>query len=166
MSDSDNDPHGHVPDRAATVLLILDLISDFSFEGGAQVARGALKIARRIARLKRRARSARVPVVYVNDALGRWRSDFPGMVRHCRSERGRGRFVVETIAPEPKDYCILKPKHSGFFATPLDIPRDCISARTPQDTRLALRYFATVLKADLSPSTRLRLRGGSARKRK
>jgi nicotinamidase-related amidase len=194
MSNSDNDPNGLVPDRAETVLAILDLISDFSFDGGAQVARAALPVARRIARLKIRARSAGVAVVYVNDALGRWRSDFPGMVRHC--SHGRGRAVVEAIAPGPEDYCILKPKHSGFFATPLDtvlerlgakrliltgvssnqcvlftandayvrdlelsIPRDCISARTPKDTRLAIEYFKTVLGADLSPSSRLRFEG-------
>lgn len=195
MSRSENDPNGLAPDRAATVLAILDLISDFSFEGGSDVARAALPVARRIARLKARARAAGLPVVYVNDALGRWRSDFPAMVRHCQRAGGRGREVVEAIAPEPDDYCVLKPKHSGFFATPLDtllqllgakrliltgvssnqcvlftandayvrnlelsIPRDCISARTPRDTRLAIQYFKTVLGADVSPSTRLLLK--------
>jgi nicotinamidase-related amidase len=194
VSRNENDPNGLVPDRAETVLAILDLISDFSFEGGDEVARAALPVARRIARLKARAKRAGVPTIYVNDALGRWRSDFPGMVRHCLRESGRGRPVVETIAPEPEDYCVLKPKHSGFFATPLDtvlqrlgakrliltgvssnqcvlftandayvrdlelrIPHDCISARTPADTRLAIRYFTSVLGANVSPSTRLRL---------
>jgi nicotinamidase-related amidase len=195
MSNNDKDPNGLVPDRAETVLAILDLISDFSFDGGAEVARAALPVARRIARLKIRAREAGVAVVYVNDALGRWRSDFPGMVQHCSRAGGRGRAVVEAIAPGPEDYCILKPKHSGFFATPLDtvlellgtkrlivtgvssnqcvlftandayvrdlelsIPRDCISARTPKDTRLAIEYFKTVLGADVSPSSRLRFK--------
>ena len=191
---SDKDPHGLVPDRADTALAILDLISDFSFEGGAEIARAALPVARRIARLKARARNAGIPVIYINDAVGRWRSDFPGMVRHCREDNSRGRLIVDAIAPEPGDYCLLKPKHSGFFATPLDtvlellgakrliltgassnqcvlftandayvrdlellIPRDCISARTPKDTRLAIQHFATVLRANVSPSTKLRL---------
>jgi nicotinamidase-related amidase len=194
VSNRKNDPNGLVPDRAETVLAILDLISDFSFDGGDEVARAALPVARRIARLKTRAHKAGVPTIYVNDGLDRWRSDFPGMVRHCRQEGGRGRAVVEAIAPEPEDYCILKPKHSGFFATPLDtvlqllgakrliltgvssnqcvlftandayvrdlellIPRDCISARTRADTRLAIQYFTSVLGADLSPAVRLRL---------
>jgi len=202
MTKNERDPHGLAPDRSETVLAILDLISDFSFEGGREVARAALPVARRIARLKARARAARVPVVYINDAVGRWRSDFPGMVRHCRREQSRGREVVDAIAPEPDDYCILKPKHSAFFATPLDlileligarrliltgvssnqcvlftandayvrdlellIPRDCISARKQADTRLAIRYFGTVLGADLAPSTRLRLRGKKLRSR-
>jgi nicotinamidase-related amidase len=42
------------------------------------------------------------------------------MVQHCCRETARGHRVVGLIAPEPNDYCVLKPKHSGFFATPLD----------------------------------------------
>jgi nicotinamidase-related amidase len=183
------------PDRADTALVILDLISDFAFDDGEEVARRALPVARRIAKLKARAKAAGVPAIYVNDAAGRWRSDFPGFVRRCAAPQSRGARVVGAIAPEADDYCVLKPKHSGFFATPLDtllryigakrliltgvsshqcvlftandayvrdfalaIPRDCISARAPADTRLALRYFATVLGADTKPSTALRLR--------
>jgi nicotinamidase-related amidase len=194
MREKADDAHGLVPDRADTVLVILDLISDFCFDDGEKIARAALPVARRIARLKARSAKAGIPTIYVNDAIGRWRSDFHGMVRHCAREQARGRRVVEAIAPSADDYCILKPKHSGFFATPLDtvikflgakrliltgasshqcvlftandayvrdlellIPSDCISARTRSDTQLALRYFGSVLGADLSPSTRLRL---------
>jgi nicotinamidase-related amidase len=194
MSKKKDDPHGLVPDRAETALVILDLVSDFQFADGERIARAALPVARRIARLKSRATKAAIPTIYVNDGIGRWRSDFPGMIRHCQRESARGRHIVDVIAPSADDYCILKPKHSGFFATPLDtvitfigakrliltgvssnqcvlftandayvrdfellIPSDCISARTRADTRLALRYFRTVLGADLSSSTRLRL---------
>jgi isochorismate hydrolase len=48
----------------------------------------------------------------------------------------------------------------------LIIPRDYISARTSRDTRLALRYFETVLDADTWPSTALRFRTASQRKRR
>ena len=201
MSDSDLDPKGLVPDRADTALVILDLISDFQFDDGAKIARAALPVARRIARLKARAAEARVPALYVNDAVGRWRSDFQGMLRQCRRANARGRPVVDAIAPSADDYCILKPKHSGFFATPLDtiikylgakrliitgvsshqcvlftandayvrdlellIPRDCISARSPQETRLALQYFRSVLGADLTPSARIRLTATRAKR--
>jgi hypothetical protein len=61
----------------------MDLISDFDFHDGEKVARAALPVARRVTRLKARAKRARIPVIYVNDYLGRWRSDFPaaGLVR-------------------------------------------------------------------------------------
>jgi nicotinamidase-related amidase len=188
-----SDPSGLVPDRAETALIILDLISDFSFEDGAAIARAALPVAKRIARLKTRAKDAGVPVIYVNDDSGRWRSDFPGLVRHCLRQGSRGRPIVEALAPAADDYCVLKPKHSGFYATALDtivnymgakrlvltgvsshqcvlftandayvrdhelaIPRDCISARTAKDTRLALEYFKRVLGADIRASAAVR----------
>ena len=124
-----SDPSGLVPDRAATALIVLDLISDFAFDGGAKVARAALPVARRIARLKARAKAAGVPAIYVNDGLGRWRSDFPGLVRHCSRDGSRGAPIARTIAPAADDYCVLKPKHSGFYATPLETLLELIGAK-------------------------------------
>jgi nicotinamidase-related amidase len=111
--------HGSAPDRSPEAVLVLDMISDFGFEGGAAVARAALPVARRIARLAGRARRAAVPVVYVNDNLGRWRSDFQAILRHCSRADSRGAAIVELLEPRRQDYVILKPKHSGFYATPL-----------------------------------------------
>jgi nicotinamidase-related amidase len=122
--------HGSAPDRSATALLVLDMVSDFRFEGGAAVARAALPAARRIGRLADRARRAGVPVIYVNDNLGRWRSDFPAIVRHCGRAGSRGEAVLAEIEPRRQDYAILKPKHSGFFATPLDTLLEYLGART------------------------------------
>src|SRR5207244_9405829 len=59
------------------------------------------------------------PVGYVNDNLGRWKSDFRRTVEHC-ARHGRGREVVESLRPEENDYFVLKPKHSAFFSTTLD----------------------------------------------
>src|SRR5205814_8457385 len=76
-------------------------------------------MARSLLRLKRRAKKAGVPVVYVNDNFGRWKSDFRRTVEHC-ARHGRGREVVESLRPEEDDYFVLKPKHSGFFSTTLE----------------------------------------------
>lgn len=111
--------HGAAPDESADALLILDLISDFRFPDGERLLRIALPAARRIARLKERARKSRVPVIYVNDNRGRWRSDRGELVARCMESDAPGRPVVELLAPLPDDYFIFKPKHSGFFATPL-----------------------------------------------
>ena len=64
--------------------------------------------------------AAGVPVVYVNDNFGRWRSDFNAQVEHCLQDGVRGKPVVELLRPEEDDYFVLKPKHSGFFSTTLD----------------------------------------------
>jgi nicotinamidase-related amidase len=106
------------------------MVSDFRFPDGAAVARAALPIARRIGRLADRARKSAVPVIYVNDSVGRWRSDFPGLVRHCRRAGSRGAPILDVLAPVPRDYAILKPRHSGFFATPLATILEYIGAKT------------------------------------
>jgi nicotinamidase-related amidase len=114
------DLHGFAPDEARAALLILDMISDFEFEDGAAVFRAALPLARRIRRLKERASEAGIPAIYVNDNFGRWRSDFRQLLAHCLHDGVRGEPVVRLLEPGPDDYCILKPKHSGFYATALD----------------------------------------------
>jgi nicotinamidase-related amidase len=77
-------------------------------------------MAERVAELAARARSTRVPVVYVNDNFGRWRSDFHATVEHCLRAEAAGRDVVQLLRPHESDYFVLKPKHSGFFSTALD----------------------------------------------
>ena len=104
------------------------------------------------------------------------------------------------LRPSPRDYFVLKPKHSGFFDTTLDTllvdlgvrrllvtgiagnicvlftandaymrgfrllaPADCIVSNTEADNDHALSQIATVLKGDLTPSSRLRF--GSRRAR-
>jgi nicotinamidase-related amidase len=113
--------HGLPPDRSATVLIILDMISDFNFPDGPQVARAARRIAPHIQALKQRAREAKAAVVYVNDNLGRWRSDLPALIEHCTSDESKGADVVNLLAPQPLDYFVMKPRHSAFYATPLEV---------------------------------------------
>ena len=64
-------------------------------------------------RLKRRAQSAGVPVIYVNDNFWPVKSD--RTVEYC-TRRDRGRDVVNLLRPDESDYFVLKPKHSGFFS--------------------------------------------------
>ena len=124
------DLHGSAPDKASTVLLLIDVINDLEFEGGDALLAPALTMAEQLAALKLRLRAAGVPAVYVNDNFGRWRSDFRALLAHCRSDGVRGRPLVERLAPEPDDYFVLKPKHSGFFSTTLDTLLDYLRART------------------------------------
>ena len=110
--------------------MLIDVINDLEFEGGAALLRHALPMARRLAVLARRARVAGVPVVYANDNFGRWRTDFPSLVRRCTRQRVRGRPIARLLAPQRDDYSVLKPKHSAFFATPLETLLAYLGART------------------------------------
>src|SRR4029453_8074753 len=112
------DLHGNVPDKSEVALIIVDVINDLDFPEAKQLARFVPALADKIARLKRRAKAARVPVIYVNDNFGRWRSDFRALTEHCR--KGKSRSLIEKLYPEQDDYFVLKPKHSGFFSSTLE----------------------------------------------
>jgi nicotinamidase-related amidase len=107
--------------RAGVALLLVDVINDMRFPGAERLVRHALPMAASIARLKRRATAAGIPTIYVNDNFGRWRSDFRRLVDYCTTSDVPGREVSTMLKPGPDDYFVLKPKHSAFFATTLDV---------------------------------------------
>ncbi len=125
-----SDLHGNAPDKSPVALLLIDVINDLEWPGGENVVGAALAMADAIAALKRRARAARVPCVYVNDNFGRWKSDFHAQVDHCLEDGVRGQEVVRRVLPTDDDYFVLKPKHSGFYSTTLDILLRYLGAET------------------------------------
>src|SRR6478672_11903260 len=120
MASKNADLHGNAPDKSRVALLLIDVINDLEFPEGEQLLQFALPMARQIAALKQRAKAAGIPVVYVNDNFGRWRSDFTAQVDHCLHDDVRGKPLAELLKPVEDDYFVLKPKHSGFFSTTLD----------------------------------------------
>ncbi len=116
-----HDLNGGAPDTHDTCLLLIDVINDFEFPRGEQLFAHARRIGPKIAAFKKRARAAQVPCVYVNDNFGQWRSDFKVIVKWCRRAGARGRSFVDLLRPDKDDYFILKPKHSAFYQTPLEL---------------------------------------------
>jgi nicotinamidase-related amidase len=203
MPARNEDLHGMVPDKSDVALLLLDVINDLEWEGGERLLEHVLPMAQRLAALKRRAKQAGIPAIYVNDNYGKWQSAFNKLIEHCLEGDVRGRPLVELLRPEEDDYFVLKPKHSGFFSTTLDVlleylqartlivtgiagnicvlftandaymrdfyvivPADCTASNDAEDNRHALEQMATVLKADITPSTELdleALKRGAAR---
>ena len=107
--------------KARTALLLVDVINLFDFPGGSAFARRAIGPARSISRLRARAHRAGVPVIYVNDNFGRWRSDFNTLVEACSDPKRPGARIATMLAPETSDFFVLKPHLSGFHETPLDM---------------------------------------------
>ena len=124
------DLHGNAPDKSKIALLIIDMISDFEFEDGEKLLANTQPAAEAVARLKRKAVKAGVPVIYVNDNFGKWQSDFKKLLEHCCDEKARGNPVARLLAPDEEDYFVLKPKHSGFFSTTLDVLLEYLGAET------------------------------------
>lgn len=106
------------PPRRA--LLLVDFINPFDFENGERLARRAVPAARHAAALKARAGAAGLPCIYANDNFGHWRSEFSRLVEECRKRGGEAREIADLLAPDARDFSILKPRHSAFYGTPLE----------------------------------------------
>lgn len=130
MPAKNQDLHGNVPDKSEVALLLIDVINDFEFETGAQLLKSALPMARKLAALAERARKAAVPVIYVNDNFGKWQSDLKKILQHCLRSNVRGKPIAKLLRPSKDDYFVLKPKHSGFYSTNLDILLKYLEVKT------------------------------------
>lgn len=124
-----DDLHGNVPDDSGAALLLIDVINDFEFDRGEQLLQLAMPVAKAIAALKKSARQAGIPAIYVNDNFGKWQSDLNKIVSHCVEDGIRGKPFVELILPDNEDYFVLKPKHSGFYSTTLELLLEHLGAR-------------------------------------
>jgi nicotinamidase-related amidase len=124
------DLHGAAPDKCACALLLIDWINDLEFDGGDKLLPQALAAARAASTLRHRAKQAGVPVIYCNDNFGKWRSDFRSLLGHVLHDDVRGRPIAELLAPDKDDYFVLKPKHSGFHSTTLDVLLAHLGANT------------------------------------
>ena len=175
-------------------LLLIDVINDMDFTGSGPLVKQAERMALRLRALKRRARKAGIPAIYINDNFGQWRSDFRSLVDHCLNDAVPGRKVASILQPEPDDYFVLKPKNSAFYGTTLDtlldelgaerliltgiagnncilfsahdaylrdfelvVPSDCVVSNTRKENSDALRQMKKILKANITPSAKLRL---------
>ena len=116
--------------QSSVALLLVDVINGFDFEGAEGLVRAANDAAPRIFALAERARRARVPVVYVNDNFGQWRSDFRKTINECSRPELPGHRVTQVLVPRENDYFVLKPRHSAFYCTALELLLDSLGTRT------------------------------------
>ena len=104
-----------------TVLLLVDFINPLRFPGADELAPAALEAARTAASLKAKLAKEQVQTVYANDNYGRWSSDFSSIWKSCRALGGPSGQMARQLKPTKKDCALLKPRHSAFYATPLDL---------------------------------------------
>lgn len=109
----------HFP-KSSTALLIIDVINPLDFPSAMRFRTRALRTARTIAKLASRARRRRIPVIFVNDNLGRWRSDLDGLIEQVNRPGVVGAPLVSVLRPMKSDFVVLKSTLSGFHQTPLE----------------------------------------------
>jgi nicotinamidase-related amidase len=130
MPHKNKDLHGNAPEKSDVALLIIDVISDFDFEDGDKLLKNTLPMAEKLASFKKKVKKAQIPVIYVNDNFGKWQSDFKNLLKHCLADSSKGCEIADLLKPDEDDYFVLKPKHSGFYSTTLDILLEYLAVKT------------------------------------
>lgn len=72
---------------SGTALLLIDVINDLAFDGSEALVAQAEPMAKPLATLKRRVSAAGLPIIYINDNFGQWRSDFRTGWRATKTSR-------------------------------------------------------------------------------
>lgn len=104
-----------------SALLIIDMINTLKFPQGEKLRQEASLVADHIAEIKKVFKRYQLPVIYVNDNFGNWKSSWEEVFSHCTLEESLGKDIAQKLRPEKDDYFILKPKHSGFYCSNLDV---------------------------------------------
>lgn len=100
-------------------LVVVDVFNDFDHDDGEKLLQSFGERAANMAHALHDARRANVPVVYVNDERGRWRSDAPTLIRDALA--GKGGELIRALTPEAAETVILKQRYSAFDHTALDL---------------------------------------------
>ena len=159
--DGSHDGRRQAEPGPTVALLLIDVINDLAFDGGEALREQALPMAHAIKTLKGRAKAAGIPVIYVNDNYGHWQSDFQTVVEYCMRPAAPGRETTALLRPQEDDYFVIKPRHSGFYQTNLELLLKYLKVRTLILTGMAadmcvlftandayLREFEIVVPAD------------------
>jgi nicotinamidase-related amidase len=99
--------------------MLIDVLTTFQFPDGDAILKGAIGMRGALVKLKTRARKVGIPVLYVNDNFGDWRSEKEVLIGRCLEAKG-GQFV-RPLLPDSEDYFVLKPMHSAFYMTALEV---------------------------------------------
>lgn len=110
--------------RGKRALLLVDFINLFDFPESEKLAARAVKAARHTAKLKERLSARGVPCIYANDNFGHWKSEFSKLVATCLERGGASAEIAGVLHPKPRDFSVVKPRHSAFYGTPLEFLLD------------------------------------------
>jgi nicotinamidase-related amidase len=134
------------PSPVPVAVLLIDVLTTFQFPDGDAILQHALTIRDALVGLKSRARKASVPVLYVNDNFGDWRSEKEVLMGRCLEAKGAQ--FVRPLLPDSEDYFVLKPMHSAFYMTPLEVLLEHLQIETLVLTGLTSNSCITVTAHD------------------
>jgi nicotinamidase-related amidase len=100
-----------------TALVVIDMINPYEHADADRLVDSVRDTLPAMVGLVKRAGAEDVPVIWVNDNFGSWRSNRDELV--ASAGRGPHADLVEPIAPAPDSLFVVKVRHSIFFQTPL-----------------------------------------------
>ncbi|MEU4875766.1 isochorismatase family cysteine hydrolase [Streptomyces sp. NPDC021608] len=100
-----------------TALIVIDMINTYDHPDADLLLPSARRMVPVAAGLLERARRADVPVVYVNDNFGQWRSHHGELLDTALA--GPHADLVDPLRPDEASLFVVKARHSVFFETPL-----------------------------------------------
>lgn len=100
-----------------SALIVIDMINTYDHPDADRLLPSVRKAVPAVVRLLETARDQGVPVIYVNDNFGEWRSHHGEMLETALS--GDHADLVEPVQPDAESLFVVKARHSIFFETPL-----------------------------------------------
>lgn len=99
-------------------LIVIDMINTYDHKDAELLIPSVEPVVPVITGMLRRARDQEIPVIYVNDNFGEWRSHHGELLDHALA--GPHARLVEPLKPDSDSLFVLKTRHSVFFETPLE----------------------------------------------
>ncbi|MFG3660903.1 isochorismatase family cysteine hydrolase [Streptomyces sp. NPDC047706] len=100
-----------------TALIVIDMINTYDHEDAESLIPTVESVLPQLIGLLERAREHGVPVIYVNDNFGEWRSHHGEILDNALS--GHHSHLVEPLRPDESSLFVVKARHSIFYETPL-----------------------------------------------
>ncbi|MFF1595040.1 isochorismatase family cysteine hydrolase [Streptomyces sp. NPDC058286] len=100
-----------------TAVVVIDMINTYDHDDAHLLLPSVEAALSAIVRLLKRARESGVPVIYVNDNFGQWRSHHGELLQTALS--GPHADLVRPLSPDEDSLFVVKARHSIFFETPL-----------------------------------------------
>ncbi|WP_416476223.1 isochorismatase family cysteine hydrolase [Streptomyces sp. LKA04] len=100
-----------------TALIVIDMINTYDHQDAERLIPAAESVLPKLTGLLERARRHGVPVIYVNDNFGEWRSHHGEILDKALSGPHAG--LVEPLRPDESSLFVVKARHSIFYETPL-----------------------------------------------
>ncbi|NMO34277.1 cysteine hydrolase [Streptomyces sp. GMY01] len=100
-----------------TALIVIDMINTYDHKDAELLLPSAKKVVPVLTALLHHARQREVPVIYVNDNFGEWRSHHGELLDHALA--GPHADLVAPLKPDENSLFVLKARHSIFYETPL-----------------------------------------------